>query len=128
VDGLTAIAPSTPVTVTLRDGRNSLVDTQVLAADSYGKVNGSFTLGDGITLGDYSIEMAVDNQTQRQRLMVEEFVKSEYSVEVSTAQSYAIEGESLPITVTSAYFFGQPVTDANVKLKVYRRISNPDSA
>ena len=121
VDGLTPIAASTPVTATLRDGRNNLVDTVVVAADEYGKANGSFTLGDEISLGSYYVNIEADGQRKQQRFMVEEFVKPEYSVEISTPKSYAIEGDSVPVTIDSAYFFGQPVTDAKVKLKVYRQ-------
>jgi len=121
LDGYTPIAPSTTMTVTLRDDRNNLVDTQALAADEYGKTNGSFTLGDEVVLGNYHIALQVGNQTQRQSLKVEEYVKPEYSVEVSTPDSFAIEGESVPITVDAAYFFGQPVTDAKVNVKIYRQ-------
>jgi len=121
LDSFTPLAASTTMTATLRDGRNNLIDTHILYADEYGTANGSFTLGDEVALGTYYMTLQVGDQTQYQALMVEEYVKPEYSVEVSTPNSFAIEGESVPITVDAAYFFGQPVTDAKVKVKIYRQ-------
>jgi len=121
LEGISPVAPSTEMSFGLRDSRNKVVDYQALTADEYGKANGSFTLGDEVVLGNYTLILRVGHQAYYQTLQVEEFAKPEYSVEVSTPKSFAIEGDSVPVTVDAAYFFGQPVADAQVKLKIYRQ-------
>ncbi|MEM7537843.1 MAG: MG2 domain-containing protein [Chloroflexota bacterium] len=120
-DGYGVIEASTVMTATLRDSRNTAVGTTQITADHFGTVNGSFILGDGVPLGDYSLELLVDGQTQRQKLLVEEYRKPEYDVEVSTPANFVIAGDEIPITVNANYFFGQPVADANVMVTVYRQ-------
>ncbi|MEM7536185.1 MAG: MG2 domain-containing protein [Chloroflexota bacterium] len=120
-EGYAPIAASTVMSATLRDSRNIAVSTVEVTADSMGTVNGSFTLGDEPPLGTYNVELMVNGQTHRQQLKVEEYVKPEYQVEVSTPADFAIVGDDIPVTVDANYFFGQPVTNASVTLQVYRQ-------
>jgi len=120
-NGYSPIAASTAMTATLRDPRNTIVDTVALSSDEFGTANSQFVLGDEPPLGTYNVELQVGDQTQRQQLKVEEYSKPEYSVKVSTPKSFAILNDPIPVTVDANYFFGQPVTEAKVILRVYRR-------
>ncbi|MFN8489692.1 MAG: MG2 domain-containing protein [Caldilineaceae bacterium] len=120
-NGYTVLAATVPISVTLRDARSNVIGAQLVHADEFGAVAGSFTLGAEPPLGDYHVELTVGGQTQRQRLRVEEYRKPEYAVEVTTPADFAITGDSIPVTVAANYFFGQPVANAQVKLQIYRQ-------
>ena len=118
--GYTVVAPSLPLTATLRDARNNVVATQGLAADGFGMVAGEFLLGDEPPLGDYQLSLAIGTQVRTQTLRVEEYRKPEYAVAVDTPAAFAIRGDPIAVTVAADYFFGQPVAGADVTLKVYQ--------
>lgn len=117
----TPIEASQPITATLRDSRNNVVDTQVLSTDDFGTMNGNFTLAAEPPMGTYHIELDVDGEIYRQEFRVEAYRKPEYQVDVTTPVSYAVAGDEVPVTVEADYFFGQPVAGADVVLKIFRR-------
>lgn len=121
VTGYTPLANTEPVTVALRDGRNNLMDTMTVTADEFGTINGTFQLSDEPPLGRYTVAVTIDGQTETQPLYIEEYRKPEYAVDVSMPSAYALSGATVPVTIDAAYYFGQPVADASIELKIYRQ-------
>jgi len=112
------------------DSRENEVTTFTLTPDEFGMVKADYVLGDEPSLGTYMIELTVgsvaaDNNDAAmifyQPLKVEEYAKPEYKVEISTSEPYVISGDAFNITVNSDYFFGQPVTNADVNVKIYKQ-------
>ena len=130
VDGLhQPVASQTPVTAKLKDSRGNDVETLTLVPDAYGMVRGQYILGAEPSLGTYRIRLIVGDDSEpsnsptatfSQSLKVEEYVKPEYKVEVSTSEPHVISGDSFNVVVDANYFFGQPVVNADVQVKVYR--------
>lgn len=118
--GYTQLAASTPISVTLRDARNNVVVTQPGTLDEFGALHGEMTIGDAPPLGWWTLTLAVNGQTQSQRLRVEEYHKPEYQVTVTSGSDHIIAGDQTQITVAADYYFGQPVANAVVKLKLFR--------
>jgi hypothetical protein len=112
-------APDLPVTVRLRDARDNVAASQVLTPTQFGTVYGQFQLADEPMLGTWELETEVEGTATRQPLKVEEYRKPEYEVTVQTPQSVYVQGEAISVTVDAAYYFGQPVGDAQVALAVY---------
>jgi hypothetical protein len=120
-NGYSPISTSQPLSLTLRDSRGNVVETQVKTADEFGALAGEFLLGQEPPLGNYTLEIQAGAQAQQQRLRVEEYRKPEYEVKVLTPADFAIAGDAIPITVEADYFFGQPVAKAVVTLQIYRQ-------
>lgn len=118
--GYSQLAASTPVTLTLRDARSNLVATQPATLDEFGALHGEFTIGDAPPLGWWTLMLTVNGQTQSQRLRVEAYRKPEYQVTVTSNNDHVIAGDPVQLTVAADYYFGQPVANAAVNLKVYR--------
>lgn len=118
--GYTQLTANTPISVTLRDARNNIVVTQPATLDEFGALHGEMAIGDAPPLGWWTLTLAVNGQTQSQRLRVEEYRKPEYQVTVTSNSAHLIAGDSAQITVAAAYYFGQPVANATVKLKISR--------
>lgn len=115
------VTASTAMTATLHDSRNNLVAVLPVINDEFGALHGDFSLSDAPPLGWYSVQLAVDDQTFRQALRVEEYRKPEYQVKITPSVSHSISGNPVQITVQADYFFGQPVVGAQVKLTVQRQ-------
>lgn len=118
--GYSQIVASTPISLTLRDARNNLVAIQPGTLDEFGALHGEFTIGDSPPLGWWTLALTVNGQTQTQQLRVEEYRKPEYQVVVSSDNDPLIAGDSAQIAVAADYYFGQPVANAQVQLRIYR--------
>ncbi len=108
-----------PITVRLRDARDNVVSTQVLTPTDFGTVHGAFQLADEPMLGTWNLETEVEGTLTRQPLKVEEYRKPEYEVAVHIPQKAYILGETISVTVDANYYFGQPVSGADIVLTVF---------
>lgn len=109
----------TPALARVLDARGNEVQRQELALNAFGTLNGSFGLGDGAMLGDYTIEVTVAGETFLGTFKVYEYIKPEYKVDLSLdANSYA-DGDKIKIEVDARYFFDQPVARAKVNAAIY---------
>jgi alpha-2-macroglobulin len=131
-DALLSILPEgTAVTVRIRDGRNNVLQTLTLTTNHFGTIQGEFQLAEGAGLGGYAIEIVTsgeniasgDNiaggESHRQLFKVEEYQKPDFQVTVSSDADRYVSGGQIQVTIDSAYYFGEPVANAPVTLKLY---------
>lgn len=119
-DGLAVIAPSTPVSVTVRDSKGNVVQRSAPAADGFGSVAGDVQLGDEVALGDWTVQAQVEGQTFYGYFKVEDYVKPDFEVKLSTDRPFYVRDETAQVTVRADYYFGQPAAGADATLRVYR--------
>ena len=112
--------PSGPVAVSIEDDNGAKVSEQTLTLSSRGTFSGEFDLGEDAPLGNYNITAATDDGTARGYFEVLEYKKPEYKVSVSVPQKFVPVGQQMKFAVSARYFFGSPVTRADVKYYVYR--------
>ncbi len=91
-----------------------------------GAVYGDLTLPATATLGYYTIRLRngpasddADNDAGTGTFRVEDYRKPEYQVRVSPAKPRLLQGETMPVVIDARYFFGEPVSNAAVKYRVY---------
>ncbi|MCP4425491.1 MAG: hypothetical protein GY803_13440 [Chloroflexi bacterium] len=114
-DAVLDILPAgTPATVRIRDARNNVVQTVELITNDFGTIDGQFQLAEGVTLGDYAVEVVLDGESHRQTFKVEDYRKPDYQVTVTTNGDRFVAGDEIEVTVDTAYFFGEPVPDAAI--------------
>ncbi len=119
-DGLAVIAPSTTVSVTIRDSKGNLIQRSAPTADDFGSVTGDLALGDEVALGDWSVQVQVEGQTFYGYFKVEDYVKPDFEVKLATDRPFYIRDETARVTVRADYYFGQPAAGADATLRVYR--------
>ena len=119
-EDLRRIAPGSTISVTLRDARNAAVSEQSLVADDYGSVHGELRLGDEVALGAWVIEAILDDEMVRGAFQVEEYRKPDFEVEVETAEPGYARSDSVQVTVHARHYHGAPVTEADLRLRVFR--------
>ncbi len=120
-DALLSVPPAgTAVTVRIRDARNNVVQTQELITNDFGTVNGEFQIAEGASLGAYTVEVIFNGTDHRQIFKVEDYRKPDYEVTVSTDAAAYVRGDTAEVTIDTAYFFGEPVANAEVTLRRFQ--------
>jgi uncharacterized protein YfaS (alpha-2-macroglobulin family) len=104
------------------NGQNFFKKT--LTLNAMGSASASFVIPTGRLLGRFSITAAI---TERGRVrqgwgsfQVEEYKRPEFEVTLKESSGPWKYGQAVTVTGTSRYYFGSPVSDASVDLKVYR--------
>ena len=122
-DGDTYKLPdSKPVQVEIQDPTGKSALQTKLPLSSFGTIHGDFTVGANAALGYYSIFVTADDFNARSAnggFHVEEYKKPEYEVKVTPAQPRVLQGDEITATIEAKYYFGEPVSGANVKYVVH---------
>ena len=112
--------------VTIADQDDHALLDKDMPLSAAGNVTGDLTLPATATLGYYTIRLRngpatddADNYAGNGQFRVEDYRKPEYQVRVSPAKARLLQGETMPVTIDARYFFGEPVSNAKVKYRVY---------
>jgi alpha-2-macroglobulin len=114
------LLPGSTVNVTVTDMNGGAIFEKELSISSRGTFNGELTLPEEAPLGSYSISAQLEGATATGYFEVQEYKKPEYKVTVAAPQKYVNAGDTAKFTVSAKYFFGAPVTRADVKYYIYR--------
>src|SRR5205807_4458367 len=109
-----------PVTVQIQDPEQKPVYQKTLTTSAAGSIHDDLVLARGAALGSYSIEVHYGEDFTNANFDVEEYKKPEYEVRVTPSKTRLLQGETVPVTIDSRYYFGEPVAGAHVQYAVYR--------
>jgi hypothetical protein len=116
-DAVLDVPPAgTPATVRIRDARNNVVQTLEMTTNDFGSLDGSFQLAEGAMLGEYRIDVSLDDEVHSQIFKVEDYRKPDYQVSISTDAEQYLDGDTVTIVVDTEYYFGEPVPNAEVSI------------
>ncbi|HVV44422.1 MAG TPA: MG2 domain-containing protein, partial [Bryobacteraceae bacterium] len=111
--------------VQIEDPEQKPVYQKTLAVGAAGTIHDELTLPAAAALGNYSVNVKPDDDSQYSYIYgnfeVQEYKKPEYSVRVTAAKPRAIQGETVQATIDAQYFFGEPVAGAKVKYRIYKQ-------
>lgn len=107
--------------VKILNPRDNILFDKELKANEIGTCMDSLILPENATLGTYRINVYIKDKEFHQIFKVEEYRKPEFSVKLDIEPKVLEEGEKVKIRVKSDYFFGAPVSQGKVKLKISRR-------
>lgn len=108
------------VNVTIEDPNSVKVYEKDVPLSSRGTFSGDLDLPEEAALGSYNLTVSVGDATASSSFEVEEYKKPEYKVKVTTPQQFVPVGQAAHFNVNALYFFGAPVTKADVKYYLYR--------
>lgn len=108
------------VTVTVEDPNNGKIFEKELPMSARGTFNGELDLPEGSPLGSYQIRAVAGAVKTSDYFQVEEYKKPEFKVKVTGPQQFAAVGEKVKFVVDARYFFGSPVTRADVHYYITR--------
>jgi alpha-2-macroglobulin len=108
------------VGVTVDDPAGTKIFDKELQLSERGTFSGELELGSGAALGNYSITARVGNSSSNGYFEVQEYKKPEFKVQVKGPQKFVRVNEDVQFQVEAKYFFGEPVTSADVQYYIYR--------
>lgn len=108
------------VMVTITDPNEAQLSEKELTLTPRGTFSGDVDIAAGAPLGSYSIKVVMGNKTASTYFEVQEYKKPEYKVSVTASKKFAAVGEKVKFDVEARYFFGSPVTKADVQYYIYR--------
>ncbi|XP_062981026.1 CD109 antigen [Elgaria multicarinata webbii] len=100
---------NTPVNVYIRDPRRNLIQQWLTENGKLGKIAKQFKLSKHPVLGDWSIQVQVNDQTHYQTFTVMEYVLPKFEVFLTMPLHYSPKDKNFNGTVTAKYTYGKPV-------------------
>ncbi|MFG0295344.1 MAG: alpha-2-macroglobulin, partial [Maioricimonas sp. JB045] len=108
-------------TVKIHDPEGTEVFSDAIEADEFGGLLGEYPLPEDAKLGQYGIVLdPKDGVHGGGNFRVEEYKKPEFEVLVEAPDKPVMLGETVTAKVQAKYYFGAPVTNATVSIKVER--------
>ncbi|MEQ8790740.1 MAG: alpha-2-macroglobulin family protein [Pirellulaceae bacterium] len=105
------------VTFTVTDPKGNIVFRQHDVTSEFGLAATDFQLASEVNEGKYEIECVVGDTTSRRSVEVQRYVLPKFRVTVDLEQPYYAPGEKVAGSVQADYFFGQPVSGADVSIE-----------
>ncbi|XP_058422750.1 CD109 antigen [Diceros bicornis minor] len=95
--------------IRIKDPKSNLIQQWLSERSDLGVVSKTFQLSSHPVLGDWSIQVQVDDQTYYQSFQVSEYVLPKFEVALQTPLYCSLNSKSLNGTVTAKYTYGKPV-------------------
>lgn len=99
----------TSLNILIKDPKSNLIQQWLSEQSDLGVVSKTFQLSSHPILGDWSIQVQVNDQTYHQLFQVSEYVLPKFEVALQTPLYCSLNSKSLNGTVTAKYTYGKPV-------------------
>jgi uncharacterized protein YfaS (alpha-2-macroglobulin family) len=111
---------SKTVNLTIEDPNNGKISEREVPLSSRGTFSGEVDIADEAPLGSYRIIAKAGTTQVNSSFEVQEYKKPEFKVKVTGPRQFASVGEKVKFSVQADYFFGAPVTKADVHYMIYQ--------
>ncbi|XP_068407718.1 CD109 antigen [Eschrichtius robustus] len=99
----------TSLNILIKDPKSNLIQQWLSEQSDLGVVSKTFQLSSHPILGDWSIQVQVNDQTYYQSFQVSEYVLPKFEVTLQTPLYCSLNSVTLNGTVTAKYTYGKPV-------------------
>ncbi|MCC6485051.1 MAG: hypothetical protein IT209_09425 [Armatimonadetes bacterium] len=111
-------ADSQPCTLEVSDARGNKVFKKAGPLSHFGIASADFQLASEVNQGAYTVRAIVEGKTEEKKVTVERYVLPKFKVRMETERTYYLPGDRVKGTVHADYFFGKPVENAKVSVKL----------
>jgi hypothetical protein len=101
--------------VVVSDANDKVVFRRQVKLDAFGSVQASFPVPATAALGNYAIRIQSGESQGLGGFEVQEYRKPEFEVIVTPASRFVVQGREAVVDVQARYYFGQPVSNGNVR-------------
>lgn len=105
-----------PITFEVSDSKGNKVFRESRTSSRFGIASADFALAPELNLGSYHVSALSGEATAEQTVEIKRYALPKFKVGVTTEKAYYLFGQELRGAIEAAYFFGQPVGGARVKL------------
>lgn len=106
--------------VVVRSPRNKEILNREFTTNEFGSLWSSVILDSEADIGNYTINISRESEYYNGTFWVEEYKKPEFKVEISTIKKNFTQKDILTGKVNADYYFGSPVANGNVSVKIYK--------
>ena len=107
-----------PITFEVEDARGNKVFKKHETLSKYGVASADFILADEVNMGAFTLRAVLAMGETEKKVRVERYVLPKYKIAITTDKPYYLPGEQVKGTVKATYFFGKPVSDAQVTVAI----------
>lgn len=107
------------VEIIITDEQGKEVYNEALPLNEMGTVNGTFHLEPQAGLGEYRIQADYAGQMFYDSFEVQAYRLPEFQLEVATNEARYAQGETISATASASFFFGGPVSNAQVSWALF---------
>jgi hypothetical protein len=112
-------AGSRPVVFEVKDAAGNRVFRQQGTTDAYGVAALSIPLAQRLNMGNWTLSATVDGVTSERTVRVERYQLPDYGVTITPDRGYYRPGDRARIALDARYFFGRPVSGAEVTVEAW---------
>ncbi len=113
--------PDAKIEISVKSPKNKEVYTSSTETNEFGTISKGFILDEEADLGSYTIYLKKDDKMFYGSFSVEEYKKPEYKVNLTTERPQYSSGDEIKAIVSADYYFGSPVKNASVQIKIFRQ-------
>lgn len=99
----------TSLNILIKDPKSNLIQQWLTEQNNLGVVSKTFQLSSHPMLGDWSIQVQVNDQTYHHLFQVSEYVLPKFEVALQTPLYCSLKSKNLNGTITAKYTYGKPV-------------------
>lgn len=110
-------AAAQPLDIRIADGKGNTVFRDSLTTTDFGVAFTDFQLAGEVNTGAYKITATMGDTSTEQTVTVERYVLPKFDVNLATERPYYQPGERVQGSLNSAYFYGKPVSGAEITLE-----------
>lgn len=115
------VPPGASAEVIVSDPRDRELSRRRIPLSSFGGFNLTHVLAETAALGDYRVRAVLPHGEFSETFTVEEFRAATFEVELRAKQKQLFAGESVKVSSLGRYFYGAPVRNADVTVRVHSR-------
>lgn len=106
------------VNISIYDGNDNRVYNETVKSSDFGIISGTFKLADEVNSGTYKLTASTKDLEISKQFQVSPYVIPKFETNIKLNQENYLVGEKAEATISSKYFFGEPVKNAAVKIYI----------
>lgn len=107
--------------IVIKDSKGTEVYRQNTKTNSTGSFDGTYKIAEEAPLGNYTVYANIDEiNSYTAEFSVEQYKKPEFIVSVTSDKSQYYGKDNIKAEIDAKYYFGSPVTEAQVEYNVYK--------
>ena len=100
------------------DGNDNKVYSESVTTSEYGIISGRFALADEVNSGIYRLVLANGTSEVEETFEVQPYFLPKFEVSIETDKNEYVAGDTMQVTVSALYFFGEPVNQGTVSIYI----------
>lgn len=103
----------------IEDAKGNKVFKQKGATSAFGVASAKFQLADEVNMGEFHVRANLADESSEKSVTVKKYVLPKFKVEFKPDRKFYAPGDTIKGEIQADYFFGKPVAEGKVEVKLY---------